>query len=144
VGWHEWAYTTDTHVPGAVSPRELDRVGILVDDARKPPRGGNVAWERLRLLARAYPQAVAGTPVRWSFDPATRGFELVYRTRGVGGRRFAPGAETEIVTPRLQYPRGYRVRVRGARVTSRPNARLLVIAARRAARRIEVRVAPTR
>lgn len=141
VGWQEWAYTTDTHVPGAVPPSELDQIGVLVDDARNPPRGGNVAWRRLRLLARAYPQVIAGTPMRWSFDPGTRRFELAYETRRMGGRRFRAGATTTIATPRLQYPHGYRVAVRGARVTSRPGARLLTIAARRGATRVEVTVA---
>jgi endoglycosylceramidase len=142
VGWQEWAYTTDTHVPGAVPPGELDRIGVLVDDAREPPRGGNVAWERLRLLARPFPRAVAGTPVSWSFDPGPRRFELVYDTRGVRGR-FGSGAQTEIVAPRLQYPSGYRVRVNGARVVSRPNARVVVVAARPGARRVEVSVTPS-
>ena len=39
---------------------------------RKPPRGANVNREKLRVLARPYPRAVAGTPRSFGFDPATR------------------------------------------------------------------------
>lgn len=139
VGWQKWAYSNDTHVFGS---RPVDPLGILVDDPRRPPTGANLARSRLELLARPYPQAIAGTPVRWSFDRAGRRFELVYRTRRAGGGRFSGGAVTEVVVPRLAYPRGYRVEVKGGRTASRPSARLLVIAARPAAKRITVAVTP--
>ena len=42
----------------------------------------------------------------------------------------------------IQYPGGYRVRVSGARVTSRPGATLLTLANRGARRTVVVTVAP--
>jgi endoglycosylceramidase len=138
IGWQHWAYTTDTHVPGSGPPGPG---GILVDDARKPLRGANVAHETLQLLVRPYPQAVAGTPRRWEFDPATHRFELVYKTRPVGDELRAR-ARTEVVVPRLQYPDGYRADVEGGRITSPKNARLLKIAAARHAKTVKLKLAP--
>ena len=51
-------------------------------------------------------------------------------------------AQTRIATPRLQYPHGYVVRVRGGAVRSKPGATILRIAAHRDARRVSVRVSP--
>ena len=79
----------------------------------KPPRGSNVFWGKLKALARPYPQAIAGTPIRWSFDPATRKFELVYTTKRADGHgRFERGT-TKVFVPKIQYPDGFRVRVTG-------------------------------
>jgi endoglycosylceramidase len=57
------------------------------------------------VLARPYPRAVAGTPLRWRFDPASRAFELEY---------VATDGETEVFIPPRHYPAGYEVRVEGA------------------------------
>jgi len=122
-------------VTGTIPP---DRV--LVRDPRQPPTGANVDRERLTILTRPYPHAIAGTPVGWSFNPISRRFRLTYRTRPVSGR-LARRAPTEIAVPRLQYPRGYRVRVRGARVVSAAGAPVLKLVAPQG-RRITVVVAP--
>jgi endoglycosylceramidase len=136
VGWQHWHYSNDN--PADPTP-DFDE--IVVGDARKPPRGANVDHERLALLARPYPQAVAGTPVRWEFDPSTHRFVLEYKTRPVSrGDPQPEAAKTEVVVPRLQYPDGYRANVAGGRIASAGNARLLKIAARHEARRVTVRV----
>ena len=49
---------------------------------------------------RTYPRAIAGTPVAWSFDPATRRFELSFRAKdGVAG-------PTEIYVPAARHYAG--------------------------------------
>lgn len=125
VGWIEWTYhnTGHTNFAGEYS---------LVKDPAEPPRGSNVDTRLLKILARPYPQTIAGTPKSWAFDPTTRKFRLSYSAQRVGHEsRFARGAHTVVVVPSVQYPRGYRVMVTGGRVVSKPNAGLLHIASTR-------------
>jgi endoglycosylceramidase len=89
-----------------------------------------------RALAVPYAWATAGTPGSESFMAS------VYRYSYRVARRIR--AATEIVVPRYSYPRGYRVRVRGAAVVSAPNAPLLELQASRGARTVTVAVAPRR
>jgi endoglycosylceramidase len=138
VGWQEWTYVNEMGEPLPPVPGSPD--SSLVFDPRQPPRGANVDRARLDLLARPYPQAIAGTPKRWIFNPATRRFRLVYKTHRVGGGRLPQDAVTEIVVPKLQYPHGYRVRLKGARLTSRKRGRLLKVVAKPGARRVSVTI----
>jgi endoglycosylceramidase len=68
-------------------------------------------------LSRVYPQAVAGTPVSFSFDPRSQEFHLYYvPTEGVE-------APTVIAVPTsLVYPHGYQVTVVGGVLRSAPGA----------------------
>lgn len=94
------------------------------------------------MLARPYPQAVAGTPTGYSFEPGTKRFQLAYtRRRAAGDGRFRRG-RTLVFLPRVQYPRGYRVRVRGGSAAAR--GQRLVIRAKRGGRRVKVTVRPRR
>ncbi len=79
-----------------------DRPGLLVD-------GENRETPQAALLVRAYPQRVAGEPLRWSFDPATRVLELEFRDRaGTSG-------DTEIYVPESRlYPGGWDLSVSDA------------------------------
>jgi endoglycosylceramidase len=128
VGWEEWAYWNAD--PSA--PRPIEG---LIHDIHQPPAGANVKRGKLRVLARPYPRAVAGVPTAWSFAPSSRKFALRY---GKIRRKLL----TEVVAPRLQYPKGYRVSVRGARVRSRANAPVLLLAAKRAAGTVTVTLRP--
>jgi endoglycosylceramidase len=120
-GWIEWAYCGCSDPTGSIPPSSE----AVVLDPRKPPRGGNLVMPTLRALARPYPQAVAGTPRKFRFDSSSARFTFTYSTRRASGRgRFAAGSRTVVFVPRLRYPRGYRVRVRGARVISRRDERL--------------------
>jgi endoglycosylceramidase len=93
------------------------------------------------VLNRPYPQAVAGTPERWSWDPATKTFQLVFSTKPAGAKR-ATYTPTEIWIPRRHYLNGYRAEVTGARVVSKPNKQLLLLRGKRAAGRVTVKVTP--
>lgn len=135
--WIEWAYCGCDDPTGAIPP---SNEAVVLDPAG-PPTGANVKGSVLRALARPYPQAVAGTPKAFSFNGRRRTFELRYSTRKAGGHRsFKPGSCTEVFVPALQYPHGYRARVRGARVISRRGSGVLELASRRGAKTVAVTV----
>jgi endoglycosylceramidase len=90
ISWQYWHYCAcddpTTSGPG---------VQAVVIDANQPPTGANVKEEKLDLLARAFPQVVAGTPESYDFDEASRRFELALSTTGPGGQRFVPAGISE-------------------------------------------------
>jgi endoglycosylceramidase len=124
ISWTYWAYCFcgDPTTSGGAAQ-------ALVLDPSQPPTGANVKTEKLAALAQPYATSVSGTPRSWGIDPSTRRFSLVYRTKPAGkGRRFEPDSITKLSLPAIQYPTGYRVQVRGARVLSKPRARVLRLA----------------
>ncbi|WP_329200646.1 MULTISPECIES: cellulase family glycosylhydrolase [unclassified Streptomyces] len=60
-----------------------------------------------RLLVQPYARAVAGDPLGFAYDPATRTYTLTFRTRDNAA------GPTEITVPKDTYPNGYRVTVQG-------------------------------
>jgi endoglycosylceramidase len=136
VGWDYWAYCGCQDPTG--SPTEP-----LVNDPSHPPAGSNVRWQKLAVLERPYPQAVAGTLTGFSYDPTADIFQLSYSTaRASGAGRFAAGSETDVYVPALHYPRRYSVRVTGAAAISKPGAPILRLASCARRRIVTVRVAP--
>ena len=129
VGWTYWAYKgfrDPTGNPGGESMFRRD------SSLRTLKQG------KADLLIRTYPQAVAGTPISFSFDPATGVFTLVYRADP------SIHAPTRIFVPvRRHYHGRYRVTVRGARVVSRPNAPILLLRTGEPGR-VTVRIHPAR
>ncbi|HVA60444.1 MAG TPA: cellulase family glycosylhydrolase [Mycobacteriales bacterium] len=121
VPWLEWAYCACGDPTGAGSAE------ALVYDPQKPPIGANVDQTTLRALDEPYPQAVAGTPLGYHFDPVSATFTLRYVAGRPGGGRYPPGTTTTVYVPALQYPHGYRTRVSGARVVSAPGASSLAL-----------------
>ena len=138
VGWLEWHYCgcsdPTTSGPG-------DTQAVVLDPA-KPPTGANVKAAKLALLSRPYPQAIAGTPESFGFDPGGRRFGLRYRTARAGGGALASGTRTEIALPARQYPGGYDIAVEGGSVRSRDGARTLEVAACAGVREVGVTVTP--
>jgi endoglycosylceramidase len=137
VGWQYWHYC-DCDDPTTSGPG----VQSLVIDPSKPPRGDNVKRAKLELLARPYPQAVAGTPQRFSFDPDTRVFELVYSIDSPGRRALPRRIETEVRVPSVNFPNGYTADVEGAHVTSRRDAPVLRLRRDRGVDAVRVTVRP--
>lgn len=132
VGWSYWAYEDCCLSPAA----------IVADATRPPDAPGNLRRAVLQALVRPYPQAVAGTPLGWSFDPASGHFRLRYRTRPVTGSPFAPGTETQVAVPALRYPAGYSASVSGARVVSAPGSQSLLLIADPRASTVTLDVTP--
>ena len=136
VGWQEWHYCACDEPTSQAAPD----VQAIVIDPKKPPRGDNLKRDKLKVLSRPYPQVVAGTPEEWKFDPEQHTFELSYKTKRASGKgRFKRGV-TDVFVPRLHYPDGYRVKVDGARVESRPNAKHLLLRTRRGTKAVEATV----
>jgi endoglycosylceramidase len=117
VSWHYWHYgewsdptTAGTGVQGLWT-NELDRPGSLKQ-------------AKADALIRTYPQAVAGTPSSFSFDPGSKVFRLVFAADP------SIAAPTEIFVPVARHYGGhYRVTVTGpASVTSGADAPLLTLA----------------
>jgi endoglycosylceramidase len=138
ISWTYWAYwNTD---PSASRPNEG-----LIRDIGQPPVGANVKADKLLALAQPYATVTSGTPRQSSFDAATRTFQFAYRTKPAGkGKRFDADSVTKLSVPAVQYPTGYGVRVSGARVVSRPRARVLQLAECGHAKAVKVSVAPGR
>jgi endoglycosylceramidase len=137
VGWEYWAYC------GCADPTGSPQAESLVDDPSKPPTGSNVRWQKLAVLERPYPQAVAGTPTGFSYDADTDVFRLSYSTaRASGDGSFPAGSETDVYVPSLHYPNGYSVQVTGAAPISAPGSRVLRLASCTGSSTVSVRVAP--
>ena len=136
ISWTYWAYwNTD---PSAPRPMEG-----LIRDIGQPPTGANVKPDKLAALAQPYARLTSGTPRSSAYDPAMHTFRYAFRTKGPNkGKRFGPGSITTLELPAIQYPAGYRVRVRGALVLSGPRARVLRLAQCDGAKTVKVSVAP--
>jgi endoglycosylceramidase len=122
ISWSYWS-VLQLHDPTG-NPREA----LLDQQTRRPSR------PKARALAVAYWVATAGVPGPAAFNRATGAFVYSYR---VDRRVHAP---TEIELPRWVYPRGYRVRVRGAQVVSAKDATVLLLSALPAAGTVSARV----
>jgi endoglycosylceramidase len=125
IPWLEWDYSS------------------LVHDPSQPPTGANLGQARINALVEPYPQVIAGTPLGWGFDRASRNFQLTYSTARAGnGRRFPAGSVTEIAAPALIYPAGYAVHAEGAATLSAPGAAVLELASAPGAHRVIVTIGP--
>lgn len=127
-GWLFWGYKDWVDIPGGHGDGSL-----FADD-------DNIFTMRDRhvdVLARGYPEAVAGVPQRWRWSRVKRRFSLVYTPD------HSIRANTLINLPVLRhYRRGYRVAVAGGRVLSRRRAPQLQIAANPGATEVRVTVTP--
>lgn len=140
ISWSWWHYCACDD-PTTAGPGDVQ---ALVSDPARPPVGANVFEDKLRALVRPYPQAVAGTPAAYGWDRASRTFTLTYDTRRAGGGRFPAGSVTEVFVPRLHFPDGYAVEVRGAEVGSAAGSSVLALRSAAGAEQVKVTVKPGR
>jgi endoglycosylceramidase len=134
LSWTIWAYYTK-------DPAGCPTEGLLINDDR-PGSEANAKQAKLDAIVVPYPQAIAGTPRRYSYDRATDTMTFSYRASAVPGAHLARGALTQIFVPRRHYPHGYHVRVSGARVVSSPTWPWVLLRARRGAN-VTVTITPT-
>lgn len=118
VSWHYWHYGewSDPTTTGTGGVQ-----GMFADDLDRP---GSLKQAKADLLIRTYPQAVAGTPAAFSFDPVSKAFTLTFTADP------SIAAPTEIFVPVARHYAGhYAVNVSGpATVTSTADAPLLTLA----------------
>ncbi|MFF8374276.1 hypothetical protein ACF05W_36530 [Streptomyces lydicus] len=63
------------------------------------------------MLVQPYARAVAGDPLKFAYDPATRTYTLTFRIRDNAA------GPTQITVPRDTYPGGYRVDIQGSKAS---------------------------
>lgn len=114
----------------------------VVRDLDEAPVEANLRGEVVDTLVRPHASAVAGTPVSSSYTLADRVLRFTYSTARTDGGTFVPGAETSFRTAPRTYPKGYRVKVTGGRVTSAADAAELTVVADAGAAQVTVKVWP--
>ena len=92
-GWAYWAWKYYSDPTGSAAE------GLVM--------GSGTLRSTARVLAQAYPEAIAGSPTSLSYDPITRVFHLTYRA---GPRVHAP---TVLSVPPIAYPEVYCASVSG-------------------------------
>ncbi|HEX4245551.1 MAG TPA: hypothetical protein VHY77_08295, partial [Acidimicrobiales bacterium] len=123
LGWTYWAWKYYDDPTGSSDEALVTPSGTLSPTAAS--------------LSRAYPQAVAGTPVSFAFDPETAAFHLFYVPDA------HVNAPTVIFVPvAVHYPQGYCAQVIGGTVISPRNATHLLIANGAKASTVTVTVKP--
>jgi endoglycosylceramidase len=126
VGWNTWAYIGSGG-------------GSLIVDPSKPPTDSNTLVDVVKVLTRAYPRVVAGTPQRFTFDGDRRRLDAAWSTTMPNGR--AAGAlESEVFVPPLQFPNGYRVEVSGGEIAGGLGTREFRVRACPGATRVRITV----
>jgi len=120
-------------------PPTPEQQGVL-PDLSKPREGANLHRPILQALTRPYPVAIAGTPTNIGFDPVKQTFRLEYRASGVDST--LRSRESVIVMPTSLYPKGYRVEVSGAKVTSSKGAKFLQLIAEDEKNKVTISVSP--
>jgi endoglycosylceramidase len=127
IGWHYWQYKTYDDPTTSAASESPDAESVVTTS-------GLPKEAKLRVLARPYPQSVAGRSARWSFDDVTGRFSLRWTARR--------GNTVVAVPVTIHYRRGYRVRVVGGLLDSEPGARLLRVRTRGG--RVSLVLAPAR
>jgi endoglycosylceramidase len=138
LSWQWWHYC-GCNDPTTSGPGDTQ---ALVHNPKKPPSGSNVFKDKLAALERPYPQAVAGTPKAYAYDPGTDIFTLRYSTKAPDGKRLRPGIATIVYVPDSHYRHGYTAKVTGAKVLSRPRARYLILKRSSGARSVSLKLTP--
>lgn len=125
VSWLWWTYNEGTGLNPSQDPPDTKINNAVAD-----------------LLVCAYPQIVAGTPLNWSFNPATHVFDLQYSTARAGGGTLPADAQTVVFLPARHYKQGYKVTVSGATVVSKVGATLLQLVNQSGANTVTLHVEP--
>ncbi len=127
IGWHYWQYKTYDDPTTSAASEGPDAESVVTT-------GGQPKESKLRVLARPYPQAVAGHSARWSFDDVTGRFSLRWTARR--------GSTVVAVPVTIHYRGGYRARIVGGLVDSWTGARLLRV--RTGSGRVSLTLTPAR
>jgi len=125
VKWGEFDHETQAF--GLATPGGTDAESVVAES-------GRVKTAKVKVLARAYPERIAGTAARWSFSERSGVFRLSYRPRGRG--------PSVVVVPRASYPRGACTSGRGFTQSPDSEPNRLRLRAERGARHVALRAVP--
>jgi endoglycosylceramidase len=121
VGWTYWSWKHYDDPTGSADE------GLVMSNGR--------LRSTARVLARTYPEAIAGKPTAMSFDPTTGAFQLRYVPD------HAVHAPTVIFVPtQIHYPNGYCAQVSGGTVISKTGSELLDVKNARVGRTVRISV----
>jgi endoglycosylceramidase len=129
-GWMYWQYKTydDPTTSSAQEPGGADAESVVAASGRAKTR-------KVDVLARAYPERIAGTGAHWSYDDRRHRFMLSYRPRG--------RAPTVVVLPKPAFPNGACTLGSGFTRSADPEPTRLRLHADRGARRVSFVAFPT-
>ncbi len=114
-----WNYTADNDNRRGDQWNGED-FSIFSRDQQDGPAGLDSGGRALEAVVRPYARAVAGLPLKMSYDVRRRAFELLFRHDP------AVQAPTEIYVPSLHYPRGYHVEVSDGEFQAREEEQMLL------------------
>jgi endoglycosylceramidase len=147
----EWGATTSSsdidrqtgELDSALLPWIFWSIGEIVADQTQPPTSTNLIPSTVQSLVQPYPEAVAGTPVSYSYASATRELDFGWSTDSPDGRRIPPNTPpTVFEVPSTVFPNGYSVKVVGGFVKSKPCAPLLQVVPLKGATQVSVGISP--
>ena len=135
-GWIYWAWAgSDPTTSGGGGAQSV------IINQMLPPTDDNLKQDKLDVLARPFPQPVAGTPLSIGFNPTTKVFQLSYTTARVdGGGNFSKTAQTRIFLPTRHYPNGYTANITGGHALKSGDPTVLTVLADSA--QVQVTVQP--
>jgi endoglycosylceramidase len=123
-----WAYANDASYRfctiGKYLPTDPRKQGIVID-LKKPLEAPNLNVDMLNVLSGVYPQEISGTPLSFSYDQNKKIFLLKYNPVNPLGKVVA--SATKIYIPLMQFPNGYKVRVKNGVVVSKKNSEYLLV-----------------
>jgi endoglycosylceramidase len=132
VGWIYWEYKASFETPGAKNAPGYQQQSMFDNDANL----STLRKGKVEVLSEPYPTAIAGIPIAYQFDHASRTFSLAYTPD-----RSIKLSTVVFAAPR-NYPGGYRVEVDGARVTSPPCAPYLTLTPLPGVTRVSLKLFP--
>jgi hypothetical protein len=104
LSWTLWNYTPDNTNTRGDQWNDED-FSIFSRDQQAHPQDINSGGRALEAVVRPYARAIAGEPLKMSFDRKSRAFEFEFRHHP------EITTPTEIFVPNGQYPHGYHVDV---------------------------------
>lgn len=114
-----WNYTADNSNAHGDLWNDED-LSIFSRDQQKDKSNIHSGGRALKAVVRPYPRAIAGVPLRMSFDQKSRKFEFEFKDDP------AVNAPTELYIPNLQYPNGYRIEVSDGEYETKRNSQTVL------------------
>jgi endoglycosylceramidase len=147
----EWGATSDTTVLRTTSSLlnenlipwifwSFDRE--IVKNLHQPLTGNNLVASTLLSLTQPYPVAIAGTPLKYSYDFSNNNVVINYSTTNPAGLNLASKVPSLIFIPKQLYPKGFSIHLQNATILGRCHSGLLSIKATNSASIAKIKITP--